>query len=364
MQVPVSAFAMSPDLRCVVDEVVAADERVMALRFRYVGSTLEGGGGLEFAAGMVSVIEDGKVGVSEWFEHDDRAGMLARYRELGGRVAILGARPPERLWAEFKRHFDAHDLEGMLSLYAADWRFVDHRKLGMQLTTGPDGAAELFGSAFSGSEDLRVDVEEVIACDERVIALQGVYRGTGLDAESEFEIPFAVVTVVDNGLLRRTEAFEPEDRGAIIARFAELAGPASRREPLRIRLDVIDRYNRHDVPGMAELFADDIAIVDRRPLGADPIHGRAAACDFYRTIFEMFPDIRQQFGEVIAQDDRVLAYRASLRGSSPDAADAEGELVLGGIDLIEDGRLVRVETFEPGEVGEITRRYAELGGGA
>jgi len=139
-------------------------------------------------------------------------------------AGVLGDHPPERLWSEFKRRFDAHDLDGMLELYSEYWPLTDHRQLAYEPATGRGAVVGLFGPAFESSPDLRVDVEAVLAADERVIAVRGVYRGTSSDGGGRFELPFVVVTVVEGGLIQSTEIYAHEEQEAALARFEELRG--------------------------------------------------------------------------------------------------------------------------------------------
>jgi hypothetical protein len=66
--------------------VLAADERVIAFRLRWVGHAPEnaGGGAFQIETGAVAVIEDGLIVRAEYFPPDDRDPMLARFAELSG----------------------------------------------------------------------------------------------------------------------------------------------------------------------------------------------------------------------------------------------------------------------------------------
>jgi class 3 adenylate cyclase/ketosteroid isomerase-like protein len=364
MEIAESVFTIAPDVRWVVDEVLACDACVIALRVRYMGSVLDGGGPVELAVGSVNVVENDVVVRAERFDYDDRAGMLARYRELGGTLDLLGHKPPERLWAEFKRLFDAHDVDGLLELYAEDWCFIDHRKLGMQLGTGPEGAAALFRSAFDGSADVRVDVEQVIACDERVIALAGAYRGTSSTEGAEFEIPFAVVTVIEDCLLHRTEAFEPEDRAAIIARYHELArATASLERPAEhVIAEAQAAQNARDYERLARLMTEDFYMLDHRALGWPAARGRQQGIADIRSAFDAAPTLRLDYDEVLAADDSVIVTLNAWRGSGLKAG--EHEVRAGAVHLTRDGRWAGVDFYEADDRLGMLARFNELTGTA
>jgi len=80
-----SVFTVSPDIRFAIDEVLACDDRVIALTVSYQGRTQGGLGEFSYISGYVAEIENGRWFSTSEFEHDDHAAMLARYRALGGR---------------------------------------------------------------------------------------------------------------------------------------------------------------------------------------------------------------------------------------------------------------------------------------
>jgi len=104
-----------------------------------------------------------------------------------GYHAELGHRAPERLAVEYKRCFDAHDLDGVRDLQAEAFVMVDRRERNSQ------GAEEEWRPEY-GSSDVRIEMEEVLACDERVIAMCATVRGTSPDGQ-QFEVPLGSWTL-------------------------------------------------------------------------------------------------------------------------------------------------------------------------
>jgi hypothetical protein len=134
-----------------------------------------------------------------------------------GYHAELGYRAPERLVVEYKRRFDAHDLDGLRDLHAEGFAIVDHREPSWQ-----DAADDEWRPEY-GSPDPRIEMEEVLACDERVIAMRATVRGTRSDGR-EFEIPLGLVDVVEDGLFVSVDRYDSENRDAMLARYTELGG--------------------------------------------------------------------------------------------------------------------------------------------
>jgi hypothetical protein len=79
-----SVFAVSPDIRFAVDEVLACDERVIALTVSYEGDARGGRGQFLYISGYVAEIKDGLWLSTSEFEHDAHGALLARYRAVGG----------------------------------------------------------------------------------------------------------------------------------------------------------------------------------------------------------------------------------------------------------------------------------------
>jgi hypothetical protein len=123
---------------------------------------------------------------------------------------------PERLVVEYKRRFDAHDIDGLRDLQAEGFVMVDRREVGLR-------AAEEEWRPEYGAFDMRIELEEVLACDERVIAMRAAVRGTNADGE-QFEVPLGLVDVIEDGLFVGAERFDAGDRVGMLARYIELGG--------------------------------------------------------------------------------------------------------------------------------------------
>src|SRR6185437_1455505 len=123
--------------------------------------------------GQVCRYENG-VGVSlDQYDYDDRSAMLARFAELSGSPsAHADAMPlPERIVRADARHYSAHDLDAFAAQYAEDCAIVDHRMVGWGTLAGRDAIRTSAAAAFAGSTDIRMEIDEVIACDDLVISV-------------------------------------------------------------------------------------------------------------------------------------------------------------------------------------------------
>jgi ketosteroid isomerase-like protein len=355
-----STFDASPHLRVYFDEVLACDDRVIAVRQAWRGHGIKAGE-LEVEVGMVYVFEDERWVSADVYEPDDRRAMIARFAELGGGQGLLGERPPERFYRRWIPLAAASDADAVSQLVAEDFVRIDHRSLGWEPLYGREANLALWHSAYETAVDIRMEVDEVLACDDRVIALTFTWRGVASGAAGEFAASVGQVNVIEDGIWRSCDQYDTDDRDAMLARYRALSADIP--EALRLGTELVAHWNTHDIDRAMQLYAENIDFVDHRSLGAEPLHGQAAVRELHRAAFEVIPDNVQELDEVLAADDRVVAFRVKIRGTSPDAAGGEGEIPIGGVDLFEDGKLVSVDLFEPDDRTAMMARYVELGGG-
>jgi class 3 adenylate cyclase/ketosteroid isomerase-like protein len=142
----------------------------------------------------------------------------------GAAPSVLAERPPWRFHAAIKRRFDAHDLDALLQLYAEDYVMIDHRSLGWEELRGHAPLREVFESGFAMAPDMRLEVDEVLACDDRVIAMRIAFRGHASDGAGELEISVGYVSVFADDRWLRDEQYEYEDDTRMLARYAALGG--------------------------------------------------------------------------------------------------------------------------------------------
>jgi hypothetical protein len=188
------------------------------------GTTDDGGGRFEIPLGIVASVDDEGL-ITGWhqYDSDDRRPMIARFADLGGGLGLLGAGAAARNVAEYCRLCAWQDIEGLAALHAGDFQRIDHRMLGWG-ETGAD--REQWASFFAAAADLWWAVDEVLACNDRAVAFTCTMHGRNNDGGGPFEMPCGVVVQVENGLRTAEHHYQPEDRGAMLCRFAELTAPA------------------------------------------------------------------------------------------------------------------------------------------
>jgi class 3 adenylate cyclase/tetratricopeptide (TPR) repeat protein/ketosteroid isomerase-like protein len=343
------------------DQVLACDDRVLAMRTTMRGSGRDGAGEFVTAANYVCVVEQGRITRFEHFEGTDTAGALARYDELGGSREGLGGRQPERLFAEVVRRSSIG--ENVRELFRPDFAMVDHRRLGWAEVDGPESAAELLRSVFSMAPDMHVEIDEVLACDDQVMALAFTGHGTAADGGGPLALPLGYVLAARDERLARIEVYEPEERAAMVARYAQLGGgqgPLGDRIPERLWAEYVRLQAAGDLDAIAELIAEDSVLVDHRSLGWREMRGRTEVMRRLRSGHDVVTDLRLDIDEVLACDDRVIAMRTTGHGTRRGGAGVF-YLPVGIVSEVVDGRIARREQFDYDDTAGMLDRFAELG---
>jgi len=143
---------------------------------------------------------------------------------LSAAIRERGALAPLRFFAEFGRLYAAQDVGALVALFTDDWGMTDFRPHGSPNTYGVEGARAMIKSVFTVSPDIRFAIDEVLACDDRVIALTVTYKGRGQGGLGEFNYVSGYVAVIEDGHWASTSEFEHDDRAALLARYRELGG--------------------------------------------------------------------------------------------------------------------------------------------
>ncbi len=356
-----AAIHASSRARFEVDEVIAADEHVIASRIAWRGE--HRGGEHSTEVGAVSVIRNGLHISMDVYDPDDRQTMLARYRELGGVRRAELERLPERSFAEHVARFNRHDVDADLELIADDFEYVDRRAISLGSTRGRDAHRETLLSIFEVAPDARTEVQEVIACDDRVIAVGVRYHGHSVDGTGEFELLTAYVVLVENGLWQSVDQYEPDDRETMLARFAELSDVSvSEPQPLKPweRFDLL--YNARRFEELEALYTEDYKMIDRRAMAWEEIEGGAALVATCRSFIEMAPDLVSHCG-VLAEASGFCLLRNTFAGHGFATGASEAgpiELVFDEVGIIRNDQFAYTELFDPADETFARARYEEL----
>ncbi len=131
-------------------------------------------------------------------------------------------RAPLRYYAEYARRYASRDLDSFMELFVEDWTMVDHRVVPPNAPIGREQCRALTASVFAVAPDVRFSLDDVLACDEHVIAMRASYQGQGPGGRGEFAFLAGFVTTVVDGHSVHVDQYEYDDDAAMLARYAEL----------------------------------------------------------------------------------------------------------------------------------------------
>ena len=163
------------------------------------------------------------------------------------------------------------------------------------------------------------------------------------------------LSLVENGLVTYVEMFDGADTGAALERFEEIGAQS---EPERLVARVCRLVDARDWGGLADCYADDYELVDRRALGWEPLSGPDAIVGMFRSWTEMAPDLANRF-EVLALDGETHASRFGAYGHAADGGGAL-EYVNIAVGRVRDGRALGDELFDDGDEAAALARFEEL----
>jgi SnoaL-like domain len=134
----------------------------------------------------------------------------------------LGERPPERWFKEMLSAYAAGDVIKLVDLHAEGWRSTDHRDPIWE--KAPEEIGQFWATPFEVADDHYAEVDEVLACDDRVIVARLTYRGRSKETGSDLVVRVGSVSVIEAGVRVSTDLYDPDERQAMLERYAELGG--------------------------------------------------------------------------------------------------------------------------------------------
>ena len=160
---------------------------------------------------------------------------------------------------------------------------------------GQADVREFWRSALSVSSAQYGEIDEVLECDDRVIAVMVTWRGIARDTGGVFALPVGNVSVIEAGRNVSQDQYDPGDRDAMLACYVELGGRRGvlgDRPPERWLARWIERYTSHDRDGLRELWARDCVFIDHREMAWEELRGRQALLAVTESTWEVVPNNR------------------------------------------------------------------------
>jgi ketosteroid isomerase-like protein/tetratricopeptide (TPR) repeat protein len=349
-------------------EILRVEARASLVRRTHVGTDRASGGSYERRFIMLLVCgADGLLTRMEWFDADREAEALAHFDSL----ADESLRPARRVRpnaatanaARLEAAIAARDANAFPALFAESAESVHHPTGAVYDRNGVLASLQL----LLESEDLAFEYEALATLGES-LALCRAHLSHGPIVSDSFapfgaaETDLVVLFEVDaRGRRTRAEFFAPKALAAAIVRLYELyaeslpAGPA--RERARVTADSAAALSfPFDSERYSRALAPDAAFVDHRPLGL----GTEGLSRWLGTLPETADDLALTVDDVLAlRPDSLLvdtSSRGTLRASGGAFEQANVQLFVVGA----DGRVTRVEWFDPGQIDEALARFDSL----
>ena len=267
------------------------------------------------------------------------------------------------------------DPDRLALVYAPSFECIDHRILGTWSAHGPDEWRRHWQGQADPAAGVMLRDDDVLALGPAAIALRQTFLGTGLASGGAFENAIiSVVTLGADGLVTRTEVFEPEREAEALARFDELCLGATAAESPQPFANAASRllqrgircWAARDWDGLLAELSPALRMDDRRRM----VRLEIGYTDFiaqFRMLFDQ-PASRWHATLLATRGERLSLHRTSF---AAEVAQGGGALELDDhLSLTEvdgDGRWIASVTFdladEDAAYAELDRRY-DAGEGA
>lgn len=248
---------------------------------------------------------------------------------------------------------NANDWDALRDLIAPDVHVVDRRPIGWGEIVGREGLMAAHESWNTISPEFQLSVQ-LLAAGPRAYVGRYLFHGHA-EHGVEWETELVILTVVESGQSKLVEMFPDDDADAALARFEEVGAQT---EPERVLARLCRSVNSRDWDAVADLYTEDFASIDRRPLGWEPMRGGRAMADFYRSWVEVVPDVELRF--TLLASDEAHAVGQFLGWGHAAEGGGEMEYVTNNAVSLRDRRIRRLERFDAGDEVVALARFKEL----
>jgi hypothetical protein len=175
-----------------------------------------------------------------------------------------------------------------------------------------------------------------------------VYSGTGEGDGGDWERSLLAVSRVEGGLIADVSIFDEHD---LLGAMTEMSrsGAATTR--------MVEAYNARDWDQMRSIFAPDVDVRDKRPMGWGNFRGADKLVAHLLERVDLAPDVTLSVDACPIVTETIGLFRMPMQGH---LADGGGEFEGNVLCLIElDGDvIVRLDVFEPDELEAVADRFA------
>jgi ketosteroid isomerase-like protein len=356
MELAHSALGVTSELRFEIDQIIAQDDHAIACNGTWIGRAAEGEGEVTLPMALLMSVKDERIAAFELYDLDAAEAIRARFDQL----SLAALRPYHR----FDRLYNERRLDEIPALYTDDYVMIDRRSMAWEEIHGGQALVETCRSFLDSAPDLR-SVCAVLEEDEsgEVVLLRNTFTGQGYTAggaaTGPVELVFIEVGVQRGEQICRTELFDPVDEPVARARYDELRAERAATPGARAAFEFDRLFNAKRFDELRDLYTEDFVMLDHRQLGWEERRGQEVMIDHIRSTLAISPEERSRCEPIADDGGDVVIYRDRFSGEGHGGA-GPWELVLDLVIVVRDGKVARIESFDPADEEARTARFDEL----
>ncbi|OBF33615.1 hypothetical protein A5724_18815 [Mycobacterium sp. ACS1612] len=314
--------------------------------------------GFEVEWREVSLItfEGDKISRGEDFDEADIDAALATFDELTAAPHLLGNAATQAR-TQLAEAFNRRDMDRFLSLHDQNGRYDDRRK---GLGDSGKAAPRVVQAVLDAPKGWRMEVEPVAIRGSGIGLTRERWRDTSEDDQPITAETLMLTELGDDGLIRRTVLFDPDDNNGAIAELTarwlasgEVAHPAV----IEAASQGNEAYNRHDWDAIAAMEAD-AAYVNHRQLTSEHPETIADHWRSIRALTSLIPDMWVDPAEILAHSATCVVSHVIVRGTTVGGTAIELPAII--LIVFDASRVARMEAFDLSQRDTALGRFAEL----
>ena len=347
---------LAPDVTQRVDHVLALDDRGLLAIFRWLGA--RDGGRFEIPMVIASALgPDGLIQRVDAYSLDQLDEARAHFEELRPDPLRIPPNAATRAGDRWLACIENREWQDLTDLFAPTLVFEDRRRL--VRTTGGRDMAIASTREIIDSLGARPFSTLLATAGDR-LALHRVLFSAGSQG-AQFEVDTLHLTEVDaEGRFVAIVAFDPDDRRAatteMLDRYARNEAGAHM-PPAAV--EAAQAMNAHDLGRFRSALSDDFIVDDHRRTGLGKLRSPEEYVAAVAAVYEQAPDIVFEPLYIVAAAQHALLVMQHDFGTLANGGGTF-ERVYALLSQHKDGRVVRVEFFEPEDIERARTRLEEL----
>ncbi|MFG1932828.1 BTAD domain-containing putative transcriptional regulator [Mycobacterium sp. NPDC048908] len=350
-----AAFELAKDIEVRVEAVHQLSDRGAVVTHAAYGTSPDGFHA-EWREVTVLAIDGTAVNRCEMFDEADLDAALARFDELTAAPRHLG-NAATHARAQLAEAFNRRDMDRFLSLHDQNGRYDDRRK-----GLGDSGRAEprVVHAVLDAPKNWRMEVEPVAIRGSGIGLTREKWRDTSEDDQPITAETLMVTELGDDGLIRRTVLFDPDDKNGAIAELTArwiASGEVTHPAVIEAASQENEAYNRHDWDAIAAIEAD-AAYVNHRQLTSEHPETIADHWRSIRALTSLIPDMWVDPAEILAHSATSVVSHVIVRGTTAGGTAIELPALV--LIVFDATRVARMEAFDLSQCDMALERFTEL----